>query len=77
MADERVTDRDLVQVRERSEQRQVIEIEVVAGVDADAEAVGEHRGGGVLVETLLPDVATRGVGARVGLGVELDPVGVE
>ena len=77
MADERVADRYLVEVRERAEQREVVEIEIVAGIDAEAEAVGEPRGGGVLVEALLPDVAARRIRAGVGLGVELDPIGVE
>jgi hypothetical protein len=34
VADERVADRHLVQVRERPEQREVVEVEVVTGVDA-------------------------------------------
>ncbi len=46
VADQRVADRDLVEVRQAAEQRQVVEVEVVAGVDAEAEIVGQLGGGG-------------------------------
>ncbi len=41
VADERVPDRHFVEVRQRAEERQVVEVEIVAGVDANAEAVRE------------------------------------
>ena len=43
-ADQGVADRHLVEVRQRAEQHEVVEIEIVPGVDAEAERVRERRG---------------------------------
>ena len=51
MADEGVPDRDLVEEGERAEERQVVEVEIVTGVDAEAEGVGELR---QFASTLMP-----------------------
>src|SRR5262245_39933142 len=42
-ADERVTDRDLIQKRQRSEEHEVLEIEIVAGIDAKSQRMREFR----------------------------------
>ena len=39
--DDRMADRHLVEMRQRPEQREVVEVEIVAGVDAEAQRVGE------------------------------------
>ena len=54
-----MADRHLVEVRQRLEQRQVLEIEIVAGVHADAKLEREVRRSGVLREA-----RRRGVRAR-------------
>ena len=43
-ADKRVADRDLVQVRQGAEEREVAKVEIVAGIDAEAEVVRAARG---------------------------------
>ena len=44
VADERVANRDFVEMRQPSELDQIVEIEIVAGVDAKTEGVRELRG---------------------------------
>jgi hypothetical protein len=51
--DQRVADRDFVEMRQRAEERQVVQIEVVARVDAEAQRVGEVGGGGIAAEAAL------------------------
>src|SRR5580765_7170919 len=43
VADECVADGHLIQVRERAEQGQVVEIEIMTGVDVHAQIVGQAR----------------------------------
>ena len=49
--DDGVADRDLVEERQLPEQHQIVEIEVVSGVDAEAERVRQTRGLGVAART--------------------------
>src|SRR5687768_14645192 len=44
VADERMPDRDLREVRQRMKQREVAKIQIVPGIDAEAELVGNVRG---------------------------------
>src|SRR5580765_3011361 len=48
--DDRVADRHFVEVRQIPEQDEIVEIEIVAGVDAEAERVRERRHPGELCE---------------------------
>ena len=74
VADQRVADRDFVEVRERTKHHEVVEVEIVAGVHAEAERVREFRGPRVLGERLLPGVAAALEGAGERLGVELHAI---
>src|ERR1700683_2443788 len=74
-ADERVADRHLSEVRQRTEQRQVLHVEVLTGVDAKAETVGETRSRGVAIEAGATRLGAEREGLGKRLGVKLDPIG--
>src|SRR5262245_9960505 len=57
------------------EWRHVVAVEIVPGVDSQAEATGATRRAGVPRQDVLEVPA--GVGDGVGLGVQLDPVGAQ
>src|SRR5690554_6178049 len=73
--DQRVADRHFRQIRERSEQRQVSEIEVVPRIDTQPERMGRGRRRCVARKTLLAFTPLEGT--RVRLGVQLDAIGTE
>src|SRR5690606_32115951 len=73
--DEGVADGDFVEVGELAEEWEVVEIEVVAGVHAEAAGVRDAGRLGVDLEGRLALPALEGAG--VGLGVELDAIGAE
>ena len=77
VTDQRVADRHLVEMRQRPEQRQVLQIEIVAGVDAEAERVRELGGRDVARERLRGARRRPLEGACERLGVELDAIGAE
>ena len=52
---------DFVEVRQLAEDRQVVEVEVVAGVDAEAERVRQPGGRGAGFERTAAGAARRGV----------------
>ena len=54
VADERVANRHFVEMRQRSGTASSFQIEIVTGVDADAEAARERRSGDVETEAFLP-----------------------
>ena len=56
VADQRMADRNLVEMRQRAEEHEVVEVEVVAGIHAQAEAVRQLGGGGVAIEARLAHV---------------------
>ena len=57
-ADQGVADRHFVEMRQRAEEREVREIEIVAGVDAEAELVRQPRHVGISLRSLRwPDSA--------------------
>src|SRR5579862_1021446 len=74
-ADERVADRHLSEVRQRTKQRQVLQVEVVTGVDAQPEIVGETRGRGVALEAGATRLGAERKGLGEWLGVKLNPIG--
>ena len=76
VGDQRVADRDLEHAAApREEGGEVGAVEVVAGVDAEADALRRRRGRGEGREHL--GLARRAAGLGVGLGVELDAVGAD
>ena len=74
-AHERVADRYLIEVRERPEQRQVEQIEIVASVHAEPETVSHVGGIDVPLEASLPRIGCTGIRTRERLGIELYTVG--
>ena len=70
-----MTDRDLIQMRKRAEQLEVVEVEIVAGVDAQARLMGELRRPLVLAKCRCRGGTTPLERPRERLGVELDAVG--
>src|SRR5947207_11275304 len=75
VADERVADRHLVEVRQPPEHHEVVEIEIVPGVDAQAQRMRKLRGtrvGGERLARLRFAVLER---ARERLGVQLHAIG--
>ena len=77
VADERVADRHFVEVRQRAEERQIVEVEIVAGVDAETELVRERRERRRSCGSCARLPAARLEGARERLRVQLDPLGAE
>src|SRR5207249_10924646 len=73
--DDRVADRDLIEMRKLAEDRQVVEIEVVAGVDAETERMRQARRVRVDCERLPRSLDAALVRAGERLGVELDAIG--
>jgi hypothetical protein len=76
VADEGVADRDLADARHADEKiGQVEQVQVVPGIDLQAGANGRLGGAPIALQARgLPGPA---VGARIGFGVELDPIGAE
>src|SRR5580765_2219322 len=77
VTDERVADRHLGQVRQRPEEHQVLQIEIVSGIDAQTEFVREPRRRHVARERLPAGRLARFEGPREGLGIQLDPIRAE
>src|SRR5262245_52039534 len=72
-----MADRHLVQMRQPSKEGEVLQVEVVTGVDAETQRVGQLRRSGVLRERRISRCRTMLEGARVRFGIELDAVGPE
>ena len=64
-------------MRQRPEEPEVVEIEIVAGVDAEAERVRELGGRGIAREARAAGGLARRERARERLGVELDAIGAQ
>ena len=75
MADQRVADRHFVEVRQAAEQHQVIEVEVVPGVDAETKRVRQFRGASVKVERRGGCGLPLRERPSERLGIQLDSVG--
>ena len=74
VADQRVADGHFRELRQAAEDHQVVQIEVVAGVDAETQRVRVLRGLDVLAEHGVRRVNAALERARVRLGVELDAI---
>src|SRR5262252_6183165 len=72
-----VSDRDFVEERQFTEDDEVREIEVVSGIDAQPDPVGEACGIGIARERALAGVTAALEGACVRLSVELDAIGAD
>ena len=57
MAHERMADRHFVEVRERAEQHEVVEVQIVAGVHAQPERVRAVGGRGIARRRVRPRLA--------------------
>ena len=75
MADERVANRHFVEVRQATELHQIVEIEIVAGVDTKTEGVRELRRPRISGERLAPVHVAALERAGEGFRVQLDPMG--
>src|SRR5687767_1641138 len=74
MADERVSDRHFIQMRQRAEEREVPQVEIMSGVDAQTELVSERGGLDITPEARLGCRGPTLERPREWLGVELDAV---
>ena len=72
-----MADRHFVKMRKRPKHREVVEIEIVAGIHAKAERVRRTRGAGVGLKRAAGGVRTALERAGEWLGVELHAVGAE
>src|SRR5258708_2433969 len=72
MTDERVADRHLVEMRERAEQHEVVQIEVVPRVDPEAERVREVGGRDVAAKAAVGRILPFLERVSERLRVELD-----
>src|SRR5262245_52287544 len=75
MADQRMANRDFVEMRQLPEPNEVVEIEVVAGVDAKTQRVRELRGARIVGERLARVRVAPPERAGEWFCIELDPVG--
>src|SRR5688572_14317508 len=69
-ADQGVPDRHLLEVGQRSKQDQVVQVQIVTGVDAQAERVCELSGGDILTERHVGGCRSTFEGARERLRIE-------
>ena len=69
-----MADRDFLNTRDGDEAWQIVQIEVVTGVNAQSQTDGQSRSLVLLLVNGLPIGSVKGVG--IGLGIELDPIGL-
>jgi hypothetical protein len=69
-----MADRHLIEVREPPEQLEIQEVQVVAGIDPQAERMGQPRGARIHVKGLAARLLATLKGTREGFGVQLDTI---
>src|SRR5262245_1093297 len=74
VADERMTDGHFLEMRQCSEENQVVKVEVVSGIDAETKRMGELCRGRVATKAVLRLGRAALERAREGLGIELDAI---
>src|SRR5688500_12817411 len=75
VAHEGMTDRDLFQVRQTAEEHQVVQVQVVSGIDRKAQRRGQASGFGIGVERRACGGLSGFEGTRKGLRVQLHTLG--
>src|SRR6187401_1520549 len=58
VADQGMTNRHFLEMRQRSEQNQVVKVQVMSGIDAETQRMGEFCRGGVAPERVLSRART-------------------